>query len=78
MRWPEALEQFGWAMAKWKSSGKPLVDDEAHSKRVEICKHCPGGHYRVFQCKLCKCVVFVKAKMATETCPAGYWPVVNA
>ena len=74
VRWPEAMAQFQEAMARWQAAGRPTVDSAAHNRRLEVCKRCPGGHYHWFQCKLCKSLVFIKAKLPTETCPAGYWP----
>jgi hypothetical protein len=74
LTWTQALGEFQAAMKGWLAAGRPVVTDAAHNARVSACKKCPGGHYRHHQCKLCKCVVFIKAKLPTETCPANYWP----
>lgn len=72
--WTEALGQFQQAVDEWNAAGRPLVSQKQHAARISVCKKCPGKHYQHFQCKLCKCVVFLKAKLPTETCPANYWP----
>jgi hypothetical protein len=74
LTWTQALEEFHAALRGWLAAGRPVVSDQQHNARLGVCKKCPGGHYRHHQCKLCKCVVFIKAKLPTETCPANYWP----
>lgn len=73
MTWPEALAHLAASMKEWRSKGFPLCEGQAYASRTETCKKCPGHHYAWFQCRLCKCLVYTKAKLATETCPAGYW-----
>lgn len=53
---------------------------EAHekSRRLAICKKCPGGHFNIetFQCAVCKCkgrMLELKASVNLWRCPKGYW-----
>lgn len=74
LSYAEAAKRFAQAMSIWQRGGFKLVTDDLHNRRLAVCKACPGGHYRWFQCKLCKCVVALKAKLPDESCPASYWP----
>lgn len=73
MTWPEVWRHLVSAMSDWKKSGYSLVDSDTYVKRVNTCRTCPKEQYRWFQCKHCRCVVYVKAKLSTETCPYGFW-----
>lgn len=59
-------------MGRFVAAGLPLLDGKAYSDRTVICKACV--QYTHFQCQQCRCFAMVKAKLATETCPLGYWP----
>ena len=73
MSWIEVWHHLMAAMQDWRKAGFPIVSSEVYSKRVNTCKACPKGQYQWFQCKNCKCVVYTKAKLATEDCPLGLW-----
>jgi len=73
MTWPEALAHLGQSMKTWTAQGFPLCDGAAYAARIEKCKNCPGGHYAWFQCRLCKCIVYSKAKLGNESCPERHW-----
>jgi hypothetical protein len=72
MSWAQAITHLKDSLAQWERDGKA-----AHSRgrlprpRGRCQDDCP--HYRWFQCRLCKCLVFAKAKLPHETCPAGRW-----
>lgn len=69
------------AIAKWKHAGSPNRTDEEVDSLVKICKGCeyysPKGACRVCGCTISngEWAVLNKARMATETCPKGKWPV---
>lgn len=71
MTWPEVFSHFRSAVQAWQEAGFPLTPDDVYQKRIETCKNCP--RYRWFQCRVCKCIVYTKAKLQTETCPEGRW-----
>jgi hypothetical protein len=71
MTWPEVFGHFRSAMQQWKEAGLPLTPDDAYAERVDTCKECPRYHW--FHCRICKCIVYTKAKLQTETCPEGRW-----
>ena len=72
LAYAQALTAFRQAMVMWVAAKTPLVSTSTYSQRISVCSKCP--QYQWFQCKLCKCVVFVKARMGTTKCPAGKWP----
>ena len=74
MGWPEVWRHFQQAMADWKKSGFQLTEPADYVKRIQVCRDCPKKQYQWFQCRQCKCIVYTKAKLATETCPYGLWP----
>lgn len=74
MGWAEAIKHLRESLAQWEKDGRPLVPEANYHVRVNICQdNCP--HYRWFQCRLCKCLVFAKAKLPHEICPADRWPL---
>lgn len=71
--WAEVITQFGKAMLSWLKEGLPLVDSETHQARNDECKSNRCGQYRHFQCQQCKCITYIKTKLATEECPRKLW-----
>lgn len=70
----EIFEHMIAAERKWREAGYPVVPPEVYHHRLRICRACPKGQYQWFQCKHCRCVVYSKAKLATEDCPFKLWP----
>lgn len=73
----EMFEHMVAAGKAWREAGYPLVSDEVYKQRLAVCLACPKKQLRWFQCKQCGCVVYSKAKLATEDCPFKLWPVVK-
>lgn len=71
LTWPEVVRQFGISMARWVAEGCPVVDAHGHGERYGKCKSCT--RFVGFYCEVCKCVAYLKAKVATESCPEGKW-----
>lgn len=72
MSWIDATTHLAQSMFAWAKDHFETVPDEVYSERVGSCQdNCP--HYRWFQCRLCKCLVFTKAKVPHEKCPADRW-----
>ena len=72
MTWAEAAQHLTESMKQWRKDGYPTTPDNVYNARVSQCQEgCP--HYRFFQCRLCKCLVFTKAKVPNEQCPADRW-----
>jgi len=71
MQWSEVFTHFKSAMQVWTDAGMPLTPDDAYAERVDTCKECPRYHW--FHCRICKCLVYTKAKLQTETCPEKRW-----
>lgn len=67
LSWAQVIAMFGQAMVKWAKAGMPLVPPNTHSDRLRKCDACP--HKRNFWCQKCKCVCYLKTKVATEQCP---------
>ena len=70
----EILEHMLQAVKAWKEAGFPLAEDAVYHQRLRICRSCPKNQYQWFQCRHCRCIVYSKAKLATEVCPYGLWP----
>ena len=68
----DSARHFGEALGRFVAAGLPVLTGKPYSDRVLICKACL--RYRHFQCQQCRCLVVVKAALATEVCPLGYWP----
>jgi hypothetical protein len=71
LTWAEVLQHLADSMAQWRESGFATVSHAEHKKRHDLCKACP--QYVGYRCKLCQCVAYSKAKLATEYCPLGGW-----
>ena len=71
MRIVNLVKQFTKEIAAYAQSGFSNVSAEDYQQRLEACNSCPnlkeGGIADT--CKLCGCVVKMKAKLATSTCP---------
>jgi len=74
LSWVAVWKHLAESMRAWQKSGYALTPAEAYTRRIDICKACPKGEYRWYQCRHCKCIVYSKAKLATEVCPHGLWP----
>jgi hypothetical protein len=73
MSWPQVAAHLMESIKKWKEGGFPLLEGEAYERRITTCKACPSGQFKWFQCRVCRCLIYTKAKLATETCPAKHW-----
>ena len=49
--------------------------DEVVKQRWDICKSCE--HFRLWQCRLCGCLVSGKIRLASERCPILRWNAVE-
>jgi len=67
LNWAQVLAAFMRSMAKWVAAGLPLVDRQTHGARYERCKTCT--RFNRFYCEHCRCIAFLKTKLATEECP---------
>lgn len=48
------------------------VTDTQYRTRLSICEGCPFlSSLKI--CKICICVIPVKAKLKSQSCPKGYW-----
>lgn len=76
--WAEVLRQFAVAMLKWGAQGFPLASAQQHGERYGTCKACP--HFVSFYCRLCRCIGYLKTKVATEQCPdqPPRWKAISA
>lgn len=68
---PEVFERFCRAIYEWTSSGLPLRPKPLHDSIVAACQACEFRDGNI--CSKCGCFYFVKAKLATESCPEGKW-----
>lgn len=74
MTWGQVWRHLMESMASWQKAGFPVVTADEYVARIRVCRNCPKGQYQWFQCKHCRCIVYSKAKLATEVCPFDLWP----
>lgn len=71
LSWPEVVSEFYRTMSEWIKAGTPIASKDEHTRRLNICRICEK--YRHFQCELCACVMYVKAKLESAKCSAAKW-----
>ena len=52
---------------------KFFVPNEVYEDRIAICRDCVYYFKPTGNCKICKCFMKVKARIATQHCPQKYW-----
>ena len=52
---------------------KFFVPNEVYEDRITICRSCVYYFKTTGNCKICKCFMKVKARIATQHCPQKYW-----
>lgn len=67
LTWTQVFASFTKSMVEWIKAGAPLVSSEVHGQRYDQCKNCT--RFRNFYCEHCKCIAYLKTKLATEQCP---------
>ena len=68
LTWAQVIHRFAMSMVSWVASGMPLVSEKVHNERYHgKCMVCP--HRRGYWCGKCKCLAYLKTKLATEKCP---------
>jgi len=50
-----------------------LVSEEDRKNRLAACKACEHYLPETKQCGVCTCLVSLKSRLATETCPHEHW-----
>lgn len=73
LSWNQALASLAASLGEFAAKGFKLVDADTYASRLVQCRSCP--EYRFFQCRLCRCVCVVKARLAHEVCPKQKWVV---
>src|SRR6185436_17665696 len=72
---PPIMEQvwnFATAAAGWLARGFPVVTEEGHTGRTDVCHLCPFRADKV--CTKCACYIDAKAVIETQHCPKWKWP----
>ncbi len=68
----------GWAKLKL---GKGLAPDQTVAERQAICEKCPSNCFDFGICSEekggCGCILWAKARVASEVCPHGHWQAVT-
>ena len=75
----------GLAKAALRIDATPPTERENRLGKCRDCEHstkhptrkAADGKPLVRWCKLCKCLLTAKTKVASEACPDGRWPAVN-
>src|SRR5262245_51428511 len=64
---------FAGAVAAHVAAGMPIVDDDEHARRLDICRDCPEFIADRTACRLCGCSLIVKARWVEQHCPIDRW-----
>jgi hypothetical protein len=56
---------------RYVTHGMPNVTTEQANERMLICTQCE--HFNNYVCNECGCMLMLKTRMATESCPIGKW-----
>ena len=75
LSYAEAARSLAQSLQTWAMSGFPLASDSEYDARLSVCRGC--SYYRWYQCRLCKCIILVKAKLRSSICPGNYWPKIS-
>jgi hypothetical protein len=64
-----------WRLVVSAITHRPLlVDSDTLRYRTEVCNYdCAAYDHASGQCRLCTCLVGIKARLATEQCPNKLW-----
>ena len=65
----QMLKTFTNDTAKFIKAGTPLVSKEDYAERLDTCIACEHVQKKHMRCGLCGCMLQLKAKMKTTTCP---------
>jgi hypothetical protein len=52
---------------------EPMQPGSFAERRYEMCKSCENFMGRSKMCKICNCMMPLKARLPSQTCPAGKW-----
>jgi hypothetical protein len=69
--WTEVLKEFTTSMITWAKNGLGVVNSTVHNQRYSVCLQC--DKLKNHRCAECGCVVYVKSKLDTESCPLNKW-----
>jgi len=50
-----------------------FVSSEEQKRRYDLCKQCEHLRKTTKTCKLCNCVMPLKTKLESVSCPVGKW-----
>ena len=54
-----------------------IYDQDIIDERMSICKDCDEYFVATSQCKICKCITHLKARVSTESCPKNKWKAIR-
>lgn len=49
-----------------------------YKDRIDICRKCDHLNPILVQCKVCGCLLHLKARMKDQDCPKGKWDLTNS
>jgi len=73
MSWGDVWWHLTSSMLEWAKAGLPLAPVDVYVERINACRNCPKKQYQWYQCKHCRCNIYTKGRLATESCPFGVW-----
>ena len=55
------------------SDKRGIASNSIYEERITICKHCEHYFKPTMQCVICKCFMFMKARVLDTNCPIEKW-----
>lgn len=68
-----AAVNFTKAVVRHVGNGMKFVPEDVRVSRLKTCQACPLLASNGVQCSVCECVVSVKTRWDSESCPEGKW-----
>jgi hypothetical protein len=68
---------FAVAMAQFAIDGFKTVTRDEYETRITICDKCPTNRRVGWRCMACGCILAAKARIRSETCEDGNWPILD-
>jgi hypothetical protein len=79
------VAHYAVALVRWTKAKWPVRTDEEVATIIAICESCEHYNAKKQSCNVCGCKVSAKgcairskARMKTETCAKGKWPIISS
>ena len=64
---------YRYFMWRFFSDERGIASNSVYKERITICKNCEHYFKPTMQCKICKCFMFMKARVSNTNYPISKW-----